>query len=79
MHSIPMQTVRKEIRKSMSVRTNYFNIALDVVSIITSRAGNGCLEIRLSIFVFARTANMDIRIRIRFQYGCQMDISEFDL
>jgi hypothetical protein len=35
MHSIPMQTVRKEIRKSMSVRTNYFNIALDVVSIIT--------------------------------------------
>jgi hypothetical protein len=22
---------------------------------------------------------MDIRIRIRFQYGCQVDVSEFDL
>jgi hypothetical protein len=33
----------------------------------------------LFVFVFAKTANMDIRIRIRFQYGCQMDISEFDL
>ena len=33
----------------------------------------------LSVFVFAKTANMDIRIRIRFQYGCQMDVFEFDL
>jgi hypothetical protein len=33
----------------------------------------------LSVFVFARIANMDICIRIQFQYGCQMDISEFDL
>jgi hypothetical protein len=32
----------------------------------------------LPVFEFAKTANMDIRIRIRFQYGCQMDIFEFD-
>jgi hypothetical protein len=33
----------------------------------------------LSIFVSAKTANMDICIRIRFQYGCHMDVFEFDL
>jgi hypothetical protein len=30
----------------------------------------------LSVFVSASYANMDIRIRIRFQYGCQMDVFE---
>jgi hypothetical protein len=34
---------------------------------------------RSKLSVFAKTANMDIRIRIRFQYGCQMDVFEFDL
>jgi hypothetical protein len=33
----------------------------------------------LSVFVFAKTANMNICIRIRFQYRCQMDVFEFDL
>jgi hypothetical protein len=32
---------------------------------------------KLFVFVFAKTANMDIRIR--FQYGCQMDVFGFDL
>jgi hypothetical protein len=37
------------------------------------------LRSELSVFVFAKTANMDISIRIRFKYGCQMDVFEFDL
>jgi hypothetical protein len=43
------------------------------------RAGNGFWKFELSVFVFAKTTNMDIYIRIRFQYGCQTDVSEFDL
>jgi hypothetical protein len=34
---------------------------------------------RSELFVFAETVNMDIRIFIRFQYGCQMYTFEFDL
>jgi hypothetical protein len=31
----------------------------------------------LFVFIFVKTVNMDIRIRILFQYRCQMDV--FDL
>jgi hypothetical protein len=33
----------------------------------------------LYVLILAKTANMNICIRIRFQYECQMDVLEFDL